>query len=234
MTRGVHRAVGAQQVHRLGKLKGSKCASPLPSCSQRCPLLGALHQMPCCPAWPPQVELKGMADRILSMRQQLYDALQEGEQGGWQRGSAPRGFSFCCLPFGPQRCVPSVARLGVVRCLQGQEVLPQPTSVFTPACPPPPAVGAPGDWSHILKQIGMFRCGLLPVRCWCAASKCNRVPVRYAVSPELEALGSTRAGTGPVQPMSLTPAALTPSLRSSPPTAAIPASQRWALPPKAT
>ncbi|KAL4434280.1 hypothetical protein ABPG75_000721 [Micractinium tetrahymenae] len=41
-----------------------------------------------------KVELKGMADRILSMRQQLFDALQE--------------------------------------------------------------VGAPGDWSHILKQIGMF------------------------------------------------------------------------------
>lgn len=61
----------------------------------------------CASIYVAQVELKGMADRIISMRQQLYDALLEGappHRGGWlkqgrQASEAASGDAQSCHPL---------------------------------------------------------------------------------------------------------------------------------------
>jgi hypothetical protein len=72
------------------------CGCRLPALPLHPRFKHAIARTRCPTSLPPtraqwKVELKGMADRILSMRQQLFDALTEGEPG-LDRGSKKTGW----------------------------------------------------------------------------------------------------------------------------------------------
>ena len=74
------------------------------------------------------------------------------------------------------RCAAAAGRAGSLL------VLKQPAHTL----PAPPAVGAPGDWSHILKQIGMFSyTGLTKVGVGAAGMLAWRVVCRCPAEPHL-------------------------------------------------
>jgi len=136
------------------------------------------------------IELKGMADRIISMRQQLFDALRS--RGKRIQSSFYNSFNFCLLewtwvtfyalhsrgqPLLSPFTIPLVLSFWLIYsfcCSSIQESIPYLLILYSlpllllykfldlwNICCSYTYLsfnwaGTPGDWSHIIKQIGMF------------------------------------------------------------------------------
>lgn len=112
------------------------------------------------------IELKAMADRIINMRQQLFDALRS--RGQPQHSSFYNSFSLSLWMDLDHYCCSST--LEAVTCLLFLYFLALSSSALFfigfCICETVSTVsytyfsfnwaGTPGDWSHIIKQIGMF------------------------------------------------------------------------------